>query len=91
MRDNLVRLLPAGRKKAPHTSLKAPPHASSRQAAFLFLRRPEKLRVEEQETLARLRQLHLEFDLAYDRVQFYAFCSLEFSLPMDYTGYDSSV
>jgi len=34
----------------------------------LFLRRPEKLRVEEQEVLARLRQLHSEVDLAYDLV-----------------------
>jgi transposase len=52
--------------------LKAPALATSRQASFLFLRRPEKLRVEEQETLAKLRQLHPEVDLAYDLVQQFA-------------------
>jgi transposase len=72
VRDTLVRLLPEGRKNATHTSLKAPPLATSRQATFLFLRRSEKLRVEEQETLAKLRQLHLEVGLAYDLVQQFA-------------------
>jgi transposase len=72
VRDTLVRLLAEGRKHATHTSLKAPPLATSRQATFLLLRRPEKLRVEEQETLAKLRQLHLEVGLAYDLVQQFA-------------------
>jgi hypothetical protein len=39
------------------------------QAAFLFLRRPETLRAEEQETLLKLRQMSPEVDLAYDLVQ----------------------
>jgi Transposase len=69
VRDNLVRLLPTGRKNPAHTSLKAPALATSRQATFLFLRRPEKLRVEELETLSNLRQIHPEVDLAYDLVQ----------------------
>jgi transposase len=69
VRDNLVRLLPTGRKNSASTSLQAPALATSRQAAFLFLRRPEKLRDFEQETLATLRQLHSEVDLAYDLVQ----------------------
>ncbi|GHO73899.1 transposase [Ktedonobacter sp. SOSP1-85] len=72
VRDNLVRLLPTGRKNPAHSSLKAPALATSRQASFLFLRRPEKLRVEEQDTLAKLRQLHPEVDLAYDLVQQFA-------------------
>jgi hypothetical protein len=62
--DNLVRLLPTGRKHAVDSSSKAPALATSRQAAFLFLRRPEKLRVEEQETVAKLRQIHPEVDRA---------------------------
>ncbi len=69
VRDNLVRLLPTGRKHAVDSSSKAPALATSRHAAFLFLRRPEKLRVEEQETLVKLRQIHPEVDRAYDLVQ----------------------
>ncbi len=69
VRDNLVRLLPTGRKNAVDSSSKAPALATSRHAAFLFLRRPEKLRVEEQETLVKLRQIHPEVDRAYDLVQ----------------------
>ena len=56
VRDNLVRLLPTGRKNEASSESVAPALATSRQAAFLFLRRPEKLRVEEQETLAKLRE-----------------------------------
>jgi transposase len=67
--DNIVRRLPFGGRKTPtDTSPKAPPLPTPRQAAFFFLRRPEKLRVEEQEVLAKLRQLHSEVDLAYDLV-----------------------
>jgi hypothetical protein len=69
VRDHLVRLLPAGRKHAPDPSPKAPALPTSRQAAFLFLRRPETLRAEEQETLMRLCQMSPEVDLAYDLVQ----------------------
>jgi transposase len=69
VRDNLVRLLPNGRKNPAHSSLKVPPLVTARQAAFLFLRRPEKLPIEDLETLTKLRQLHLEVDRAYDLVQ----------------------
>jgi transposase len=70
--DNLVRLLPTGRKNGASTSPKAPAFPTSRQAAFLFLRRAEGLSVQEQETLAKLRQIHAEVDLAYDLVQQFA-------------------
>jgi transposase len=72
VRDNLVRLLPTGRKHEASSSSKAPPLPTSRQAAFLFLRRPEELRVEEQEQLGKLRQIHAEVDLAYELVQQFA-------------------
>ncbi len=61
--DHLVRLLPAGRKHAPDTRPPAPALPTPRQAAFLFLRRPETLRAEEQETLLKLRQMSPEVDL----------------------------
>jgi transposase len=44
----------------------------SSAGVILFLRRPEKLRVEEQEMLAKLRQIHPEVDLAYDLIQQFA-------------------
>jgi transposase len=72
VRDNLVRLLPTGRKNAADSSSKVPALPTSRQAAFLFLHRPEKLRVEEQEQLYKLRQIHPEVDRAYDLVQQFA-------------------
>lgn len=72
VRDNIVRLLPTGRKNAADSLPKTSALATSRQAAFLFLHRPEKLRVEEQETLTKLRQLHPKVDLAYDLVQQFA-------------------
>jgi len=43
---------------------KTPPLPTPRQAAFLFLRCPEKLRVQEQETLIKLCQINLEVNLA---------------------------
>jgi transposase len=70
--EQLVRFLPEGRKN-PHTpALLARPPVLARQAAFLFLRRPEKLSTEEQETLLMLRQFHPEVALAYDLVQQFA-------------------
>jgi hypothetical protein len=72
VRDNLVRLLPEGRKHPAAVSAMTPALATPREAAFLFLRRPEDLRNEEQETLCKLRQLHLEVDHAYDLVQQFA-------------------
>ena len=71
VRDHLVRLLPTGRKKQGPPSSK-PTLATPRQATFLFLRRPEKLRSEEQEMLVKLRQIDLEVDRAYDLVQQFA-------------------
>ena len=72
VRDHLVRLLPTGRKKQAPLSSKMPALATPRQATFLFLRRPEKLRVEEQEMLVKLRQIDPEVDRAYDLVQQFA-------------------
>ena len=50
----------------------SPPLLSPRQATFLFLRRPEELETDEQESLITLRHLHPEIDLAYDLVQQFA-------------------
>ncbi len=74
VRDNLVRRLQFDGRKTPGDSSlsKAPALPTSRQAAFLFLHRPEKLRVEEQEQLCKLRQIHPEVDRAYDLVQQFA-------------------
>jgi len=57
VRDNIVRLLPAGRKNPASSESVVPALPTSRQAAFLFLRRPQELRVEEQERLSKLRQI----------------------------------
>jgi transposase/Homeodomain-like domain-containing protein len=60
VRDNVVRRLQfGGRKTSADSSSKTPPLPTPRQAAFLFLRRSEKLRVQEQEMLAKLRQIHI--------------------------------
>jgi transposase len=72
VRDNLVRLLPTGRKNAANALSKTSALPTSRQAAFLFLRRPEKLNVEELEQLCKVRQIDPEVDLAYDLVQQFA-------------------
>ena len=73
VRDNLVRRLQFdGRKTPAHASSKTPPLSTPRQATFLFLRCPEKLRVQEQETLVKLCQIDPEVDLAYDLVQQFA-------------------
>jgi transposase len=70
VRDNLVRRLPFdGRKTPASSSSKAPALPTPRQAAFFFLRRPEKLSVSEQETLRKLCRIHPEVDQAYDLVQ----------------------
>jgi transposase len=63
---NLVISLRQGDCRA---SLHSDPPLSSRKAAWLFLRRPENLTTEEQQTLARLRSLDSEGDLAYDLAQ----------------------
>jgi transposase len=72
VRDHLVRRLPEGKKNAVKGSSLSPVPLPSRQATFLFLRRPEELETDEQETLITLRQLHPEIDLAYDLVQQFA-------------------
>jgi transposase len=69
----LVRLLPEGRKNAVKGCDLAPtPSLTARQATFLFLRRWEDLRADEQQHLSMLRHLHPEIDLAYDLVQQFA-------------------
>jgi transposase len=77
----LVRSLPEGRKRqyvrSPPEGQKEPqapnqlprPPVLARQPVFLFLRRPEELSADEQETLALLRSLHVEVDQAYELVQ----------------------
>jgi transposase len=70
--DQLIRLLPEGKKHATKTGTLLPTALSSKDAAFLFLRRPEKLEGDEQETLIALRQLDPEIELAYDLVKQFA-------------------
>jgi transposase len=72
VRDNLVRLLPTGRKQAAHALSKTSALPTSRQAAFLFLRRSEKLKGEELEQLCQVRQIDPEVELAYELVQQFA-------------------
>ena len=72
VRGTLLRLLPGGRKHPTDSESVAPALPPSRQAAFLLLRRPEYLRVEEQEQLDKLRRIHPEVELAYDLVQQFA-------------------
>lgn len=67
--EQLVRLLPEGKKNAAKGCDLSPTPLSPRQATFLFLRRPEELEADEQESLLTLRHLHPEIDLAYDLVQ----------------------
>jgi transposase len=66
---NLVNSLQQGDRHAP---LQKETPLSSRQATWVFLRRPEELTTEEQQTLARLRTLDPEVDLAYELVQQFA-------------------
>jgi len=70
VRDTLLRLLPQGRKTS---SEDAPGEKQAlvlaRQATFLFLRQPEELEADEQETLALLLQLGPEINQAYALVQ----------------------
>jgi transposase len=66
---NLVISLRQGDRHAP---LHSEPPISSRQATWLFLRRPEELTTEERQTITRLRNLDPEVDLAYELVQQFA-------------------
>ena len=71
--DNIVRRLQFdGPKTKAASSSKPVPLPTPRQAAFVFLRRPEKLRTEEQETLVKLRHIDPEVDLAYGLVYQFA-------------------
>jgi transposase len=55
-----------------HAPLHSDPPLSSRQAVWLFLRRPEDLTTVEQQAVTRLRNLDAEVDLAYELVQQFA-------------------
>jgi transposase len=55
-----------------HAPLHSGAPISSRQATWLFLRRPEALTRDEQQAVAKLRNLHAEVDLAYELVQQFA-------------------
>lgn len=70
--EQLVRFLPEGRKNQEVPDLLPRPPVLARQAVFLFLRRPEELKVEEQETLAQLRLLDSKVDQAYELAQQFA-------------------
>ncbi len=68
----LIRYLPEGRKNAASADQLPRAPVLARQAVFLFLRRPEELEADEQETLALLRSLHAEVDQAYELIQQFA-------------------
>ncbi|WP_201389622.1 ISL3 family transposase [Ktedonobacter sp. SOSP1-85] len=70
--EQLVRFLPEGRKNQETPEQLPHPPVLARQAVFLFLRRPDDLEADEQETLAQLRSLHSEVDQAYELVQQFA-------------------
>jgi hypothetical protein len=72
VRGHIIRLLPGGKKNAARADRLSPAPLPSRQATFLFLRRPEKLDAQEQETVLQLRQSHPEVDRTYDLVQRFA-------------------
>ena len=72
MYEQVVRLLPEGKKNASRgRDLSAAP-VSSRQAMFLLLRRSEELKPDEQAPLLMLRHLDPEIDHAYGLVQQFA-------------------
>jgi transposase len=72
MHDQLLRLLPEGKKNSAKACNLSPTPLSSKSAAFLFLRRSEDLEPDEQETLITLRQLDPEIEMAYDLVEQFA-------------------
>lgn len=69
VRAQFVEASPRSRIKQTPSILYARVFPSKQLASWLFLRRPEDLTVEEQETVMRLRQLHPDVDLAYIFVQ----------------------
>ncbi|EFH84943.1 transposase [Ktedonobacter racemifer DSM 44963] len=72
MRDQLLRLLPGGKKNAAKACPLSSTPLSSKSAAFLFLRQPEALSIDEQETLTTLQQFDPEIEQAYRLVQQFA-------------------
>lgn len=72
VRDHIIRRLPDGKKNGAKGHSLIPLPLPSKQATFLFLRRPEELDEEEREQLQELRQLSEEVNLAYDLVQEFA-------------------
>jgi transcriptional regulator with XRE-family HTH domain len=71
-RKRCTRSLSEGQKKQEAPDQLPRPPVLARQAMFLFLRRPEELEAEDQETLAWLRSLHAEVNLAYELIQQFA-------------------
>ncbi len=71
-KKRLTRSAPSGQKKQEAPDELPRPPVLARQAMVLFLRRPEELSAEEQETLGLLRSLHPEIDQAYELVQQFA-------------------
>lgn len=69
VRDHIIRRLPDGKKNGATSCELTPAPLPPKQAAFLFLRRPEALDKEEQEKVSQLRQISPEVDQAYDLVQ----------------------
>ncbi len=67
-----TRCLPEEQKQQEASQPLPRPPVLARQAMFLFLRRPEGLSTEDQETLLLLQSLHPEVDQAYDLVQQFA-------------------
>ena len=67
-----TRFLPEGQKKQEAPDQLPRPPVLARQAMFLFLRRPEELKTDDQETLVLLRSLHPEVDQVYELVQQFA-------------------
>lgn len=67
-----TRSLPAEQKKQETADQPPQPPVLARQAMFLFLRQPEALEADEQDTLTLLRSLHAEVDQAYELVQQFA-------------------
>lgn len=72
VRIMLLRFFPGSCKPRVESTIEGRAPVLPREATFLFLRRPEDLGLDEQETLTALRDLHPEVDLAYDLVQQFA-------------------
>jgi transposase len=68
----LARSLPERPRKQETVDQPPQPPVLARQAMFLFLRQPQELEADEQETLTLLRSLHAEVDQAYELVQQFA-------------------